>query len=132
MGPEHRLDAVGNQLAAREGELHPFVAHGDAVADGDGVELERHPAGLADLAAHQLADAVQVAVAGHDVGEGVAYRDERLFDVATLDSGGVEQGTVGGAFEAGLDDVAAHGRIPRWKLLFAENAVCCVSRSASP
>ncbi|MDF5827735.1 hypothetical protein P4233_06965 [Pseudomonas aeruginosa] len=48
------------------------MAHGDAVVDGDGVEFLGHAAGLLDLAGDQLAEVLQVHVAGHELGEGVA------------------------------------------------------------
>ena len=51
---DHVLDRVGDDLARRQRVEHPAVAHGDAVVDGDRVELARHPAGLA----HRLGDDV--------------------------------------------------------------------------
>ena len=78
VGAEHRLDRVGDQLAAGQRELHALVAHGDAVVDADGVEDERHAAGLADALLDELADLVEVDVAGNDVDVAVADGDERL------------------------------------------------------
>ena len=52
VGLDHRLDAVGDQLARGQRVLHPVVAHGDAVVDADRVEQERHAAGRA----HALLD----------------------------------------------------------------------------
>ncbi len=44
----HQFDGVGNHLARDQRGLHALGAHGDAVADGDGVELHGSAAGLAD------------------------------------------------------------------------------------
>src|SRR5690606_41809570 len=42
------LDGVGDHVAANQRCLHAFGAHGDAVGDGDGVELHGSTAGGAD------------------------------------------------------------------------------------
>src|SRR5687767_13164120 len=42
------LDGVGDDFAADEGGLHALGAHGDAIGDGDGVELEGGGAGGPD------------------------------------------------------------------------------------
>ena len=81
MGAQHRLDAVGDQLAAGERILHADMAHGDAVVDADGVELERNPAGRVDRFAHFLADHIQMGVARNDLHERIADRDKRLVEV---------------------------------------------------
>ena len=44
------LDRIGDDFAADQRRLHAFGAHGDAVADGDGVELHGRAAGGADAA----------------------------------------------------------------------------------
>ena len=48
LGVHHRLHRVGDDLAADQRGPHALVAHGDAVGDGDGHELEGEPAGLPD------------------------------------------------------------------------------------
>ena len=109
---DHRLDAVGDQLAAGQRVLHAGVAHGDAVVDADGVELEGHAAGLAHGLLDDAADLVQVDVAGDDVGVGVADGDERLVEVGlgADDAGGAQQAAVGRALEALLDLIGTHGQ----------------------
>ena len=42
------FDGVGDDFAGDERGLHALRAHGDAVVDGDGVELHGRAAGLAD------------------------------------------------------------------------------------
>ncbi|MPM69946.1 hypothetical protein SDC9_116894 [bioreactor metagenome] len=108
MRHHHRLDGVGDDLTARQRVLHAIVAHGDAVADGHGVEFIRHPAGGADGVADQFADLAEVAVAGNDVGVAVANRDERFLDILGGQSGRPHQRTMRRAFLARLHDVAAH------------------------
>ncbi|MOA08493.1 hypothetical protein D3C78_1282650 [compost metagenome] len=78
------------------------MAHGDAVVDGDGVEFLGHAAGLLDLAGDQLAEVLQVHVAGHELGEGVGDGDDRLLEVLVLHPGGAPQ-------RAGAGHVAAEG-----------------------
>ena len=60
------------------------MAHGDAVVHGDGVELLGDAAGRLDFTGHQLAQVLQVHVAGHELGEGkvsspiIRLHEERL------------------------------------------------------
>jgi hypothetical protein len=90
---DHVLDGVGDHLTRRQRVQHPAVAHGDAVVDGDGVELARDPAGLAHGARHQLAQLLEVHVAGHELGVGVGDRDERLAEVGVGQAGGAPEGS---------------------------------------
>ena len=46
LGVHHRLDRVGDDLAAHERRPHALVAHRDAVAHRDGGELDREAAGV--------------------------------------------------------------------------------------
>ncbi len=55
---DHGFHAVGDQLAAGQRVLHARVAHGDAVADADGVELEGHAARPHDGLLDEVADLV--------------------------------------------------------------------------
>ena len=88
MGVDHVFDAVGDDFAARQRIEHAVVAHGDAVVDGDGVELLGDAARRFDLAGDQLAEVLEVDVAGHELGEGIDHRDDRLAEVAFLHAGG--------------------------------------------
>jgi hypothetical protein len=51
VGIHHVLHRVGNQVARGQAVEHSVVAHGDAVVDGDGVELLGHAASARNLAA---------------------------------------------------------------------------------
>src|SRR5690606_5037139 len=89
---DHVLHRVGDQFAAGQRIEHAVVAHGDAVVDGDRVELLGHATHALDLARHQLAEVLEVDVAGHELGERVGDGDDRLVEVAILHPGGAPQG----------------------------------------
>ncbi len=78
------------------------MAHRDAVVDRDRVELLGDAAGRLDLARNQLAEILQMDVAGHELGERVDHRDDRLAEIAILHAGGAPQA-------AGAGHVAAVG-----------------------
>ena len=63
MGVDHVFDAIGDDFARRQAVQHAVMAHGDAVVDGDGVELLGDAARRLDLARDQLAEVLQMDVA---------------------------------------------------------------------
>ena len=75
------FDGVGDDLAGDQARLHALGAHGDAVVDGDGVELHRRAAGLANALLDGLGDLAQMEVAGADLGPGVGDADDGLVQV---------------------------------------------------
>ena len=87
-----QLDGVGDDLAADEGGLHALGAHGYAVADGDGAELEGHAVGGADALLGAVGEAAQVDVAGGDVAGQVGDSDEGLFHVLMGNAHGHQHG----------------------------------------
>ena len=91
MGVDHVFDAVGDHLARRQGIEHAVVAHRDAVVDGDGVELLGDAARRLDLARDQLAEILQMDVAGHELGEGIGDGDDRLAEIPVLHAGGAPE-----------------------------------------
>jgi hypothetical protein len=68
------------------------VAHGDAVVDGDGVELARDASGGLDRLGDDPADGLEVGVPGHELGEAVGHRDDRLAEVLARYAGRAEEG----------------------------------------
>lgn len=98
---DHVLHGVGDDLAAGQRIQHAVVAHRDAVVHGDGVEFLGDAADLLDLARDQLAEVLQVHVAGHELGEGVGDGDDRLVEVSILHAGGAPQGAGAGHVAAG-------------------------------
>ncbi len=109
---DHVLDAVGDQVAAGQRVEHAAVAHGDAVVDGDGVELDAEAAGRVDDLLHALADVVQVDVAGDELREAVGDGDDGLLEVGVGHAGGAPQGAGPGhvaAVRRGAAAVAFHG-----------------------
>ena len=72
------------------------MAHRDPVVDGDRVELTRDPAGRRDALGDDLADGLQMRVAGDELGVGVGDGDDRLAEVLARDAGGSQQGSGAG------------------------------------
>ena len=93
----HRLDRIGDQLAARQRVQHAAMVHGEAVADAHDPELERRATGLAHAGLDGLDDAAQVHVPGHHLVEGVGYADEGLFHLGVAHAQGAQQRAVRGA-----------------------------------
>jgi len=112
MGRTHGFDAVGDDFAAGQRVLHAGVAHGDAVADRDGVEFIGDAARFADRVADDFADLFEVAMAGNDIGVGVADSDERFLEILVREPGGPHETAVRRAFRPRLHDVAAHDPSP--------------------
>ena len=67
------------------------MTHRDPVVDRDGVELLGHTACLLDLARHQLPQVLEVHMPGHELGERVGDRDDRLVEVTFLHASGAPQ-----------------------------------------
>ena len=88
---DHVFDRVSNDLARWQAVEHAVMAHGDAVIDGDGVELLGDAAGFLDLAGHQLPQILEMHMTRHELREGVDHRDDRLAEILILDTGGPPQ-----------------------------------------
>ena len=93
---DHGFDAVGDEVAARQGVEHAVVAHGDAIVDGDRVEFLGDAAGCFNGSGDEVAHVLQVHVAGDELGEGVGDGDDRLAEVAVRHAGGAPQGACSG------------------------------------
>ena len=81
MGVDHIFYAVGDDVAGRKGIEHAVVAHGDAVVDGDGVELGSEAAQAFDLFLDDLAGLVQMDVARYELCKGIGDSDDRLAEL---------------------------------------------------
>ncbi len=75
------FDGVGDHLARNQRSLHALRAHGDAVGDGDGVELHRRAAGLANAFLQRLGNFAQMHIAGTDLGPGIGDADDGLVQI---------------------------------------------------
>ena len=85
--------------------FHALGAHGDAVGDGDGVELHGRAAGVADALLDGLGDIAEMEVAGADLGPGVGDADDGLVQVFFAEADAAQIGAGGGAAGAfGEDD----------------------------
>ena len=120
--------AVGDQLARRQAVQHAVMAHGDAVVDGDGVELLGHAAGGLDLAGDELAEILEMDMAGDELGEGIGDGDDGLAEIAVLHAGGPPQ-TAGTGHVAAMRGGAGTQRGHRTGLLGVRPYW---SRSAAP
>ena len=94
------FDGVGNDLAADQGGAHAFGAHGDAVADGDGVDLHGGAAGGADALLDALGHAPVVEVAGHGFDPLMRHADDGPGQVLIGEADGLELGAGRGAGRA--------------------------------
>jgi len=107
VGGHHGLDRIGNQLAAGERHLHPLEARTQAVADGDGRELERRAPCLGDPEFDCLTERLHVHVPRHQLVVGVDYSYERPVDVLRAQARGIQQRSVRRPLQA-----AGHGSAP--------------------
>ena len=78
MGVNHVFHTVGNQVARRQRIKHPLVAHGDAVVNGNSVELGSETAQLLDFALHYLPHLMQMRMPWHKLSKRVDNGNDRL------------------------------------------------------
>ena len=116
LGVHHRLHRVGDDLAADQRGPHALVAHGDAVGDGDGHELEREPAGVADALLGPLGQPVEGEVARGDLVPGRGHADLRLVPVVVGHPDRPQHGPGRGPGGA-VGDLVAAGLHPHQRLL---------------
>src|SRR5699024_6430844 len=91
-GVDHVFDRVRDQVPAGQRVEHPAVAHGDAVIDGDGVELLGDAPGLLDGAGDQVAQVLQVHVPRYELRVGVRDGDDRFAEVRGVHAGRAPEG----------------------------------------
>ncbi len=109
---DHVLDAVGDEFAARQRIEHAVMAHGDTVIDGDRVEFLGDAARRFDFARDELAEILQVDVAGHELRERVDHRNDRLAEIAILHARGAPKAARTGhvaAMGRGSRTISRHG-----------------------
>ena len=80
MAAHGEFDRIGDDFAADQAGLHPLMAHGDAVGDGDGVEAARHAAAFLDTGAGDVGLMIERGVAGRAVVTGGCDADEGAGD----------------------------------------------------
>ena len=85
---EFNTIAVDDGIAmGHDGMLYSLPSR-EIIADSVEYMVNAHCADALDLARDQLAEILQVHVAGHELGEGVHHRDDRLAEIAVLHAGG--------------------------------------------
>ena len=88
---DHVLHAVGDDVTRGQRVEHAVVTHGDAVVDGDGIELCGIAAEFLYLALHHLSYFVQVGVSRHKLREGIDHGDDGFPKLLPLHTGGHPQ-----------------------------------------
>ena len=109
LGHHDGLDAVGDDLAADEGEVHALVAHRDAVGDGDRAELQRVAAAGVHALLRRLREPVEAQVAGRDLVPGRRDADLGLVPVGVAHADGAEHAARGRGLDAVGDDARLRG-----------------------
>jgi hypothetical protein len=94
------FDRVGDDFAGDERGFHAFGAHGDAIGDGDGVELHRRAAGVADALLDGGGDVAQVKITRPDFRPGVGDADDGFMQVFFAEANAAQVGAGGGAVGA--------------------------------
>jgi hypothetical protein len=89
--------------------MHPFVAHGDAVADAGNAEKEGVTAAGMDPLFDETLQFAHAGMTGDQVGEGGSDTNERAVHGAVGNTGPLEQSPVRSTFEALGDGVTAFG-----------------------
>ena len=98
---DHDLDRIGDDLARHQRVVHALVVHGDAVADADDVELQRHAAGLPHAELDLLGEGAEVHVPGDQLVVGVGDTDQKPLGVIPAYPQRAQQRTVRGASGTG-------------------------------
>ena len=91
VGHHHAFDRVGDEFPAGQRVAHTRMAHGDAVAHADDVELQWRATGHPDTCFHCLAHLFEVNVARHDIVVRVDHPDEGTGQFLGRQSGGVKK-----------------------------------------
>ena len=96
MAVHHIFHRVGNDVARGQRVEHAVVSHGNAVVNGDGVELGRIAAKSFYLFLYYLSSLVQMGMSGHKLGERVDNGNDRLAKLLTLHAIGHPEGAGAG------------------------------------
>ena len=100
MAVNHRLDAVGDDLAADQAEFHALVVHAHPVRDRDRGELARGSAGHRHAFLGIFDLVVMRHVAGRDLAFLADHPDHRLGDSRVIQPHGAHEGAVRRAVDA--------------------------------
>ena len=96
VGVDHVFNAVGNEVAAGQTVEHAVVAHGDAVVNGDGVELGSEASELLDFGFYDLSGFVQVSMSRYELGERVGDGNDGLAKLFAFHAGCYPEGAGAG------------------------------------
>ena len=114
MALDRALDAVRDDLAARQGVLHALVVHSDAVAYADGAELHGDATGHVDAGLHVVDEALEMIVSRDNICLGGDDGDERLvaLELFVRHAVCIQQAAMRGALEPFSDLIASHLQQP--------------------
>ena len=92
MGIDHILHAVGNDVTRGQRIEHAVVPHGNAIIDGDGIELSRIAAHLLYFLTDNLSYLMQMGMARHKLGKRIDDGNNRLTKLLVFHTCGYPQG----------------------------------------
>ena len=107
MRVSHVLDGIGDNLTRGQGIEHAAVAHGNAIVNGDGVELLGYATRFAHSIGHDVTDVLQMDVTRHELSIGVGNGDDRLAKIGVFGAGGSPEGAGTGCLAANGGDFRA-------------------------
>ena len=111
-----KFDRIGDHFAGDERGFHALGAHGDAVGNGDGVELDGRAAGGADAFLHFFRERAEVEIAGRHFRPRVRDGHERARQVGVGEAGGLQHRAGGRPRNSFFDCVTLHfGMSLRWR-----------------
>src|ERR1700687_2069773 len=90
-----KLDRISDHFTAHQRRTHALSTHGDAVRNGDGVELQGSAAGGANAVFHVLRQFAKVIVAGTNLDPGVGHADQGLAEILVAKAGSAKHGARG-------------------------------------
>ena len=102
-----RLNHVGNQFAGRQRVVHPFVAHGDPIADAGNTEDKGVATSGVDTFFDETLQIAHAGVAGDQIGKGGRNADKGLVHLLVRHTGTFQQCPVGSALKTLGDCIAA-------------------------
>ena len=132
LGLHDGLHRVGDDLAADQREVHPDVAHRDAVGHRDRAELHRVAARPVHALLGRLREALQRQVARGDLVPGRGDADLRLGEVLVAHADRAEHPARGGALESVGDLAGAGLEVVRGGVCVIGGLLRCASADSLP
>ena len=87
----HVFNGIGNDVSRGQAVEHAVVAHGDAVVNGNCVELLCHSARRFNLPGNQLPQILEMHVPGYELSKGIDHGNDGFLEISILHAGGAPQ-----------------------------------------